>query len=145
MQYSVNTVWYSGMQVRGRRKISIFRAPWQIPHVVIKKWPFKIKSGLGSLRGGAFAPDTTPLATGLRIMAVFVYGDVHVHVHVSWQCVCMVMYMYIHVHVRILWQVVMANWTESDANYKTKCPYCGFLLVASLTVIKKKVKQVSYI
>lgn len=33
----------------------------------------------------------------------------------------------------------MANWSENDADYKTKCPYCDNYLVASLTIIKKQV------
>ena len=34
----------------------------------------------------------------------------------------------------------MANWSESEADYKTRCPYCGSYLVASLTIIKKQVR-----
>ena len=50
-------------QVRGCRKISIFcDYAWQALHVA--KMAIS-KSGLGSLRGGAFAPDAPPLATGL--------------------------------------------------------------------------------
>ena len=37
-------------------------------------------------------------------------------------------------------QVIMANWNESEADYKTRCPYCGSYLVASLTIIKKQVR-----
>lgn len=38
-------------------------------------------------------------------------------------------------------QVIMANWSENDADYKTKCPYCKSYLVASLTIIKKQVRM----
>ena len=36
----------------------------------------------------------------------------------------------------------MANWSESEADYKTQCPYCHFRLVANLTIIKKQVGPV---
>ncbi len=34
---------------------------------------------------------------------------------------------------------IMANWSGSDADYKTSCPYCHAWLVASLTIVKKQV------
>ena len=34
---------------------------------------------------------------------------------------------------------IMANWSNSDADYKTTCPYCHSRLVASLTITMKQV------
>jgi len=34
---------------------------------------------------------------------------------------------------------IMANWSNSDADYKTTCPYCHTRLVASLTITMKQV------
>ena len=36
---------------------------------------------------------------------------------------------------------IMANWSSSDADYKTSCPYCHTKLVASLTIVLKKVRN----
>ena len=36
-------------------------------------------------------------------------------------------------------EVIMANWSSSDADYKTTCPYCRTRLVASLTITTKQV------
>ena len=49
-------------------------------------------------------------------------------------CVC------VCVFVCVCVQVIMANWSESESDYKTKCPYCMSYLVASLTIVKKKVR-----
>lgn len=37
-------------------------------------------------------------------------------------------------------QVIMANWSESESDYKTRCPYCSSYVVASLTIVKKQVR-----
>ena len=64
----MHSIQCGGMQVRGC-KDSIFHAPWQAPHVV-KMAISKCKSGLGSLWGGAFTPNSPPLATGLNMYSI---------------------------------------------------------------------------
>ena len=34
----------------------------------------------------------------------------------------------------------MANWSESESDYKTRCPYCSSYVVATLTIVRKQVR-----